>query len=166
MEFLIFSDSHGKRRNMELALSRQVRKPNAIFFSGDGLRDIGDRMNGIPVFRVHGNCDWSLGIDADAPEELTVTFGNRRIFLTHGHRLGAKSGVGGLLCAAAERNADIVLYGHTHIPALETVPAGTETACGVLPRAVSLFNAGSIAEGSFGTLTLTDSAVLFAHGSL
>lgn len=162
MEFLIFSDSHGRRRAVEAAIAGQVRKPDAIFFLGDGLRDIDDRADGIPVFRVRGNCDWSVGARDDVREEETVSFEGHRIWLTHGHRYGVKSGLGGLIRAAEEHSVDLVLFGHTHCPTLETIPSDGNDGT----RALTLFNPGSLAEGSFGTLTLTPTVVLFAHGTI
>ena len=166
MEFLILSDTHGRRRAVEQVMGRQVRPPDAILFLGDGLSDLGDRSDGVPVIRVRGNCDWAAGPFGDVSEEATFTFEGYRFFLTHGHRYGAKSGTGGLIHVALERGADLVLYGHTHTPALETLPAGTRTASGILERPLWLFNPGSLAEGSFGTLTLRPGTVLFSHGTL
>lgn len=159
MEFLIFSDSHGKRRAMEAAIARQIKKPDAIFFLGDGLNDIEDQANGIPVIRVRGNCDWSIGAGS-VREEETVCFEGHRIFLTHGHRYAAKSGLGGMIRAAEERGADIVLFGHTHCRMIETVSENDGSGT------VTFFNPGSVAEGSFGTLTLTPETVLFSHGTI
>lgn len=166
MDFLIFSDSHGKRNKIERVLDRQVKMPDAIFFLGDGIGDLSDRERGIPVFRVRGNCDWKFGQE-EVPEEETLSFEGKKILLCHGHRFGAKSGTGGLLRAALERDADVVLFGHTHSPLSETVPAGTPVGSDVLSKPVYLFNPGSIGCGdSFGTLHLTPQTVLFAHGSL
>lgn len=166
MEFLIFSDSHGRKKRIEEALARQIRPIDAVFFLGDGVGDLDDRVNGIPVIRVRGNCDWSLDAGSSIREEETVCFEGHRILLTHGHRQGVKSGLGGLIRAARERNAEIVLYGHTHAPALEWIPTGTEIGGEPMAKPICCFNPGSIAEGSFGTLTLTPETVLFAHGRL
>ncbi len=164
MDFLIFSDSHGRRNKIDRVLDRQVRMPDAIFFLGDGVGDLCDRERDIPVFRVRGNCDWRIG-EENVPEEEILTFEGKRIFLCHGHRFGAKSGTAGLLRAAVERNADIVLFGHTHGQFTETVPAGTQIGSVLLQKPVTLFNPGSIGyAGSFGTLHLTAQTVLFAHG--
>lgn len=161
MEFLIFSDSHGRRKAMETVMARQIKKPDAVFFLGDGIRDIDDRIDGVPVIRVRGNCDWNVGDATDVPEEETVCFEGHRIFLTHGHRFGAKSGTGGLLRAAREREAEIVLFGHTHRQTEESVPLDAD-----LEKRIVLFNPGSIAQGKFGTLTLTPKVILFSHGTL
>ncbi len=159
MEFLIFSDSHGKRKNIAVAVARQVRRPDAILYLGDGLSDIGDRWEKIPVIRVRGNCDWRFP-DEPVGDREVLSFEGHRLLLTHGHLYGAKSGIGGLLGAAKEANADLVLFGHTHRQELLTISdeAGGKT--------IYLFNPGSIGCGDFGTLRLTPDTVLFAHGSL
>lgn len=159
MEFLIFSDSHGKRKAVAEAISRQIRTPDAIFYLGDGLADIGDRYEGIPVIRVRGNCDWRFPEEPVKDLEL-LSFEGHRLLLTHGHLYGAKSGFGGLLTAAKEFGADLVLFGHTHRQELLTFPGENGE------RPVYLFNPGSIAAGDFGTLRLEKNLVLFAHGNL
>lgn len=159
MEFLIFSDSHGKRKNIAEAIARQVYRPDAVFFLGDGLSDIGDRWEDIPVIRVRGNCDWRFP-DAPVDEQAVLSFEGHRLLLTHGHLYGAKSGIGRLLRAAESEQADIVLFGHTHRQELQTIPNETTG------KTIYLFNPGSIGSGEFGTLRLTPDIVLFAHGSL
>ena len=159
MDFLIFSDSHGKRRNIAEAMARQIRKPDAIFYLGDGLSDIGDRLEDVPVIRVRGNCDWRFPEEPVVDREI-LSFEGHRLLLTHGHLYGAKSGVGGLLRAAKETGVDIVLFGHTHRQELQTI-ANEEG-----EKTIYLFNPGSIGGGEFGTLRLSPDTVLFAHGSL
>lgn len=159
MEFLIFSDSHGKRKNIAAAVDRQIRRPDAILYLGDGLSDIGDRYEDLPVIRVRGNCDWRFP-DEPVKDVEILSFEGHRLLLTHGHLYGAKSGVGGLIQAARDFEADLVLFGHTHRQELLTVP-GEQNG-----KTIYLFNPGSIAAGEFGTLRLEKEIVLFGHGSL
>ena len=42
-----------------------------------------------------------------------------KILMTHGHRYGVKSGYGTALAAAKSMGAQVVLFGHTHIPFME-----------------------------------------------
>ena len=41
---------------------------------------------------------------------------NKKILLTHGHRYRVKYGYDRLLSRAKEISADIVVFGHTHVP--------------------------------------------------
>lgn len=172
MEILIFSDSHGRTDGMRAVLSRQVRPPSAVIHLGDGVRDVNAlTLGGIPLYLVRGNCDGLLyDVEGPVPDECLTSIGGHLFFMTHGARYGVKSGVGGLLRAAMQKEADIVLFGHTHRPELEILPAGTETEGGILPRPLYLFNPGSIGQGrqggerTFGILTLQGETVLFSHG--
>ncbi len=170
MEFLIFSDSHGASRSMEEVLARQVRSPDAILFLGDGLRDLGRaELFGSSVFAVRGNCDWtSKSPDgSEVPNECLLQWEGHRLLLTHGHLYQVKYGYGALIAHAATVGAELVLFGHTHVPLDERVCAG-ETVGGVrLERTVHLFNPGSLGQdGSFGCLSLRGETVLFSHGRL
>ena len=167
MEFLIFSDSHGCLEKMSAALSRQVNSPDGILFLGDGARDI-DRFFVVdtPIWAVRGNCDWSSSDLADKTERLLHIEGHT-ILLCHGHEWGVKSGLGALTAHAAELSADIVLFGHTHVPTLKIISVGEKIGDTTLSRPMHLFNPGSIGyEGSFGTLTVKGDTVLFSHGEV
>lgn len=167
MEFLIFSDSHGKNAGIRQAILRQKTAPDGVFFLGDGLRRLEKELfGGLPLFCVRGNCDWSSGSAQDCPEEQLLSFEGHRILLTHGAAYGVKSGIGRLELAAAEKGADIVLYGHTHCPQLQTVPAGARVGDITLERPMYLFNPGSVGDnGSFGCLLVRPDAVILSHGT-
>ena len=166
MELLIFSDSHGRAGNMQRALSRQIHSPDAVCFLGDGLSDV-EAMDDAKrlLWTVRGNCDFGMRF-SDTPTERTVDLWGHRIFMTHGNSFFVKSGYGALLSHAARAGADIVLFGHTHTPLSVTVEAGERIGEVVLERPLYLFNPGSVGAGSFGTLHLTENAVLFSHGTL
>lgn len=168
MECLILSDSHGRYGAIGEAFRRQVRTPDAVFFLGDGLRDLdaGD-VYGSTLYAVQGNCDWTprLADGTEVCDELLLQFEGHRLLICHGHRYQVKSGRGAILARAVRAGADIVLFGHTHLPLEERIEAGTQV-CGVaIERPVYLFNPGSIGQGgSFGTLSMRGEQVLFSHG--
>lgn len=168
MEFLIFSDAHGRNEGMLRALARQPKAPDGIFFLGDGLRQMEPWLfGGIPLFCVRGNCDSFSPLWADCPEEQLLSFAGHTLLLTHGAAYGVKSGTGLLETAAAEKGADIALFGHTHDPYLRCIPAGERVGRIVLERPLYLFNPGSIGYGgSFGHLLLNEQTVLLSHGTV
>ncbi|MFA5561674.1 MAG: YfcE family phosphodiesterase [Eubacteriales bacterium] len=154
LKILIFSDSHGRTDGMLAALEGH---PDAThcFHLGDGYRDaalVAAQRPGILFASVRGNCDGPFA--EGAAEEMVLDLGGRRLWLCHGHRYGVKSGTEGLLGRAAEMDASLVLFGHTHRP-LECYVGE--------PREVYLFNPGSIREGSYGLLRLDRCRVLFSH---
>ena len=110
MKILVFSDSHGCLGNMIDAVEQE--RPDHVFFLGDHYRDalsLLDVYPTVPLTAVRGNCDWGTG-----PEEEEVMLGGVRFFLTHGHRYGCKSGLGGLISEGRRRGVDMVCFGHTH----------------------------------------------------
>ena len=169
MVLLVFSDSHGRRGNIEEAVKRQIKKPNAIIFLGDGLRDMSDAEIGdIPVYEVKGNCDTMSLFLNDAPDEQCLILGDKRIFFTHGHRYGVKSTLTPLISEAARREADIVLYGHTHEGYERELM--TENEYGIrLKKPLYIMNPGSIGSHPyyFGVITIDkEGRVMLSHGSL
>lgn len=168
MEFLIFSDAHGRNEGIRAAMARQTHQPDGVIFLGDGLRQLDRAMVApTPLFCVRGNCDFAISQWEDAPEEQLLHFEGHTLLLTHGARYGVKSGTGLLESAAAEQGADVVLFGHTHEPYLHTFPAGERVGSVTLSRPMTVFNPGSIGYGGcFGHLLLTGETVLLSFGSV
>lgn len=168
MDFLVLSDSHGRTKNILEALSRQIRRPDGIIFLGDGLRDlmyceVGD----IPVYSVRGNCDTSSFFgDISSDDVRIIEACGKRIMLTHGHLYGVKSGLSRLIYAAAEKNADVVVFGHTHAPLEMRIDSSDSD---ILDKPLYLLNPGSVGgyDGDFGILTITNrDEILLSHGKL
>lgn len=164
MTVLILSDTHGHADRVESLLDRPSIRPDAILFAGDGVRDLSYLSLPCSLYAVCGNND----SPTLAQSELTVDLDGIRLFLTHGHRFGVKSGTERLLMHAVARGADAVIYGHTHRPHEEYVPAGTRVGDTVLEKGLWLFNPGSLGdrEASFGTLEIRGGQLLFGHGRL
>lgn len=113
MKILVFSDSHG-RPDLMLAAA-ELERPDHVFFLGDGLRDAGllaSLQPRLPINAVRGNCDWG----EDQPLTRLVELEGFRFFLTHGHMQGVKSGLDELAAAGRQAGADLVCFGHTHVP--------------------------------------------------
>jgi putative phosphoesterase len=170
MNILVFSDSHGRGERIDAVIELQVRKPDAIIFLGDGLRDIAYCNTGnIPIYAVRGNCDiYNYFRQDNVEEDLLFEIGCKRVFITHGHKYGVKSGIGYLISEAAKKEADIVLFGHTH-SAFEAI-INEENAYGLkLTKPMYVMNPGSIGDynASFGTVEIDrEGRVLLSHGNL
>ena len=109
----VFSDSHGSIQDM-LRLTREGR-PDLVLHLGDYSADAEELARACPetpVRFVRGNCD----LRSAAPELLRLTVEGVRIFACHGHLYRVKSGYQTVCYAALEAEADLVLFGHTHIP--------------------------------------------------
>jgi putative phosphoesterase len=116
MRFLILSDTHG---NYPLAFrALEMAGPvDRIFHLGDGIEDarLIEEITGREIVKVPGNCD----ISASDPGDVTAVFAGKRFFITHGDRYGVKRDLARLSARAREEQAEIVLYGHTHVGAVE-----------------------------------------------
>ena len=167
MDFLIVSDTHGRRDRLAEVLERSPA--DILLFLGDGLRDLDLVPDDYTLRAVRGNCDFFSA--ADTPEERVEQFGATRIFMTHGHRYGVKGGLGAVLSAAVRQNADVLLYGHTHVPQSFTLAAGEQVGDRCLQKPLLVICPGSLGDPrdgkpSFATLTVRENGMLAGFGSL
>lgn len=147
-KLLVFSDTHGHGQPMLDVVAGQGAGADACFFLGDGVRDtemLREVYPQLPLYTVRGNCDMA----SFEPDDGLAPFGGLLIYYTHGHLLQVKDGLEALWWRARRNKADIVLYGHTHIPVYGE------------REGVHFFNPGSIAlprfgPPSYGVITIED----------
>ena len=113
MKICVFSDSHGFAGNMIKAVN--LERPDAVFFLGDGERDIaelGRKFPGLEIHAVRGNCDFRSDLD----DAVCCDLDGVKILATHGHLSEVKYDpeLELLTAQALEAGADIALFGHTH----------------------------------------------------
>lgn len=148
MRILVVSDTHGDEGAFWRALDAQ---PGArlVIHLGDGAREAADMAARYPektFWSVRGNCDFSAG--GEVPLVRDEMAEGKRLFLTHGHLYDAKMGLYRLCCAARERKADLLLFGHTH-------QALTEYDSGLY-----ILNPGSLhGGGSYGVVDITSAGI-------
>lgn len=114
MRILVVSDTHGDLRSLIKTVDAQ-RKAEIIVHCGDGeeqQRFLKDNYKDKMIVAVRGNCDWNSFFPS---KEIFKACG-KTIFVTHGHLYDAKSGLYRITSAAREAGADILLFGHTHMP--------------------------------------------------
>jgi len=117
MKILVISDTHGDINKAEEAI-RSNREVDLIIHLGDYFRDaqkLSSIFPDIPVEYIYGNSDFMIN---DVPAEKMLEVDGKRIFITHGHRYSVKWDYDKLFRKAEEMNADVLLFGHTHIPDL------------------------------------------------
>lgn len=112
MKIIVFSDTHGNLTSVRKVLAC-LGEVDMIFHLGDNVRDAVkiQQIVSCPVKYVKGNTDY-----AEGPIEIVENFFGKVFFLTHGHRYGVKLNIDRLSYAAQEKNADVVLFGHSHVP--------------------------------------------------
>ncbi|MCR4715781.1 MAG: metallophosphoesterase [Lachnospiraceae bacterium] len=136
-KILIISDSHGMDNNMKKAIDQ--------FGEMDMLIHLGDICGGEDYLRaiapcgednvyiVRGNCDYN----SDSPGDMIIDICGYKVLLTHGHHHYVRAGEGGLdhfRAFAEDNDIDIAMFGHIHIPVIDTSGKAT------------LINPGSISQ--------------------
>ena len=117
MKVLLVSDTHGSNYHLEEVL--EIEKPDFLCHMGDleGSEDYVRLIANCPLAMVAGNNDfWT-----DLKQEVAFDLAGYRIFMTHGHYYSVYSGYDKLKSAGHRNGADIILFGHIHVPVLEKV---------------------------------------------
>lgn len=170
IKILILSDTHKNKARLSRVLALH-RDADAIIHLGDGYGDFsGLDIGGIPLYRVRGNCDEETNDFGVLSDEEILDIEGVRILMTHGHHLGVKFGLTKAASYAVSKGADILLYGHTHVPREVYLGAGDRVGVHMLQKPLWIFNPGSLGsprEGkkpSFGLLTIREGQILLSHG--
>lgn len=111
---LIMSDSHGLKDDIE-SIKKQHRITHMIH-CGDSELEADDPVLA-NMIKVKGNCDFGQGYINDQ----TVDVGELTLFITHGHLYDVRASLLPLSYRAAEENAHVVCFGHTHIAGAEKI---------------------------------------------
>jgi len=114
----VISDTHGNIKAATQALS-MAGKTDMVVHAGDYFSDAAklQRQSDVPVIGVKGNCDrLSFG-----PLEEILDVAGVKIYLTHGHSYGVKHSMAELQKRVSKLRAQVVIYGHTHVPQVEWV---------------------------------------------
>lgn len=148
MRILVVSDTHGNYPLAVRAIDRADRVDHIIHL-GDVADDaiLVEQALDRPVIKVAGNCD----LTSTAPKKLCMSFGRKNFLITHGHRYNVKSGLSQLQLEARSAKSHVVLYGHTHLAAIDE------------REGILFVNPGCLAEAcstkSFALLTITGNGI-------
>lgn len=117
MRIVAMSDCHNRISPVETAIEKS--KPDVFIYCGDGsakVEDISYLYPDIRFYIVKGNCDFG-----EYPLEQEIKLGSKVVFFTHGHIYSVKGGYNKIISEGKRRNADIVIFGHTHIAVNEYI---------------------------------------------
>lgn len=149
MRLLVLSDSHGDYISLRMAIDN-TWNTDAIIFLGDGVHDM-ETVSTTPlaankkIIIVRGNCD---GAHCGYPTLEVPEFSGIKTYCTHGHTEMVKYGYQMLQEKAHEKNAKIVLFGHTHTPYTH------------YENGLYMMNPGSVRENSCGIVDITPNGIL------
>lgn len=113
MHIAVMSDTHRNNSMIDKACSH-VNDADMVIHLGDNVEDINEiesKYHG-EIISVRGNCDFMT----TSPLERIEIIAGKKFFITHGHEYGIRYDLNRLKYRAMEVEADIVLFGHTHIP--------------------------------------------------
>lgn len=151
MRIIVMSDTHRDFRSLQKLIGMH-RKADIFLHLGDGAQEF-ERMKELypehKFLNVLGNCDFGVS----ATLAGCYTCGIAKLFYTHGHMYNVKYATDNLLKAAKEMEANVVLFGHTHIPLVE------------YHDGVYLMNPGSLgmprgSKGTYGVVDVTDKEIV------
>ena len=111
MRVLIISDTHGKSDCLT-QIHNIVGHVDMLIHLGDGEGDeklVHDLFD-CEIHMVRGNCDNNGAL----PIFEEVTIGEKKAFITHGHKYFVSLGTSYLESLIDEKGYDFVMYGHTH----------------------------------------------------
>lgn len=143
MKLVVFSDSHRSLRTMRDAV--ELEQPDYVIHLGDLEQDaqlLSQEYPALAITGVPGNCD---GFPT-APLQRLVPYAGVQILMSHGHKWSVKSGYGAAIAAAEACRADVLLFGHTHVPYCQQLDSG-----------LWVMNPGSCRDSdSYGIITIQD----------
>ncbi|MGG0644721.1 metallophosphoesterase [Sporosarcina gallistercoris] len=109
MKLIVMSDSHGDLETIQAIRNRET-DADAFFHCGDSeLAGDEEILHGMEI--VQGNCDGNAAF----PESVLADAGSQKVLMVHGHQHGVKGSLMQLKYAAEQVDADIVLFGHSHL---------------------------------------------------
>ena len=113
MRILVIGDTHGNTENILDIMHDLAGRLDAVIHLGDIVSDA-EIIKSVPVHTVAGNCDKNTS----APDEDLLEAEGKLIYITHGHLFNVNYSTKRIEERAKELNADVCLFGHTHIPYL------------------------------------------------
>ena len=151
MRLVVISDSHGRPSLIDRALRRES-EAKEVFFLGDVVTDIAEVIPEYPDRNFHivrGNCDYFC----EYPLFDIVEYPMASVYFTHGHNHFVKSGLDTVKDDAKGAGANIALYGHTHIAAID------------YKDGIYLINSGSVSlprdgKASYAVIDITEKGIL------
>ena len=153
MRILVLSDSHRSNFNLFSAIEEEPTA-EVVYFLGDGANEFEEAgmiySKEKAFIGVRGNCDMSSSL----PEKDVRVICDKKIMATHGYVQNVKFGLEDLQLEAVSEKCDIVLFGHTHMPEK------------VYKDGIHYFNPGSLKEGCYGVVDITNKGIMCINKKL
>ena len=146
----IISDTHGNIPLLKKVLA-QMGEVDLYIHLGDYISDAKKVFDDAKkkYIVVKGNCD----IAENENEEVSIDIDCVKFFICHGHKYNIMYGYNNIYYRALEEEANVVLFGHTHMPLL------------LWYKGILFFNPGSTiypkggSESSYGIIEILDGEI-------
>lgn len=153
MRIIVTSDVH-RRTNYLLEIIEKHYDNTDLFINlGDSENEVDEALMLYPklkIERVCGNCDMYSAL----PDSRLITANGKKLFFCHGHRFYVKHGYQMIEEHAKSVEADICLFGHTHIPYIEKKDG------------VHYMNPGAVHDGIYGVIDIEPSGIMMYHNRI
>ncbi len=129
MKILIVSDTHGYEGNMWRVIRSE--EPVDMFIHCGDIEHMPTELKeyfSCPVHVVKGNNDYMLKL----PEVDKFEIAGRSVLVTHGHHYNIYRNQDAMFFLGEENHADIVMFGHIHVPVV------------AYSRGITIVNPGSL----------------------
>ncbi len=118
MKIIVISDTHGDYRILR-KIALMHRDADMFIHLGDGEMDLHQLFSCEPWTEqkfqcLKGNCDFRQSVMTYRSLTIDLPYGHK-IFAAHGDQFQVKYGTARIAYEARQNQADIVLYGHTHV---------------------------------------------------
>ncbi|NLM03686.1 MAG: metallophosphoesterase [Clostridiales bacterium] len=118
LRIIVISDTHGHVKDIDY-LMKDLEDVDYIIHTGDYINDAEYiiKKYDMNVIAVVGNCDFNF----TSSREIVKNIGNKVFFITHGHEYNVKYDLNRIFYRGKELGADIVLFGHSHVPSYNKI---------------------------------------------
>ena len=115
MKIVVFSDAHGNQAAIEHIL---LSNEDADYFISLGDAEVPEKfLVDHDIVMIKGNSSRDPGFAYERDFEVE----GKKIFLTHGHKYKVGKGIEKLVKNIVHGGYDLVLYGHTHVAAMDRI---------------------------------------------
>jgi len=115
MKLVVSSYVHGNKDALERILSFN---PDADYFISLGDSELQlDYLLDLDIIPIKGNYPRDAGLKYES--EMVIK--GKKIYMTHGHKIGVHKSLNKLLHKGFQEYYDIILYGHTHVAKVDKV---------------------------------------------